>query len=359
MSDSHILVNKLTENIYDNFVAKKTTIYDIARYLHVTPATVSYALNNVSKVSEEMRKKILQTAKELGYSRDYNAVSLSTGKTHLMVLFLPFEDISKAFLLNPFYGEFIGSFEREIKKQDYDLLIEPMLSEKDLLPWLRSRGVDAIALLGTYPKYYRRAFKTFGKPVVLVDVLNEHSDEYNSVVTLDEQGSYNATKYLIENGHRKIAFASGDSSKSSVDFIRLSGYKRALEESGIPFDESLTIVCSDVSFDAGALMAPKVFETGATAVVCAADSLAMGIMRALKNIGKVIPEDISIIGYDDISAAKYTIPALTTMRQDILEKARMSAKFLLDDIKDKTVSNHIFKIIPELVIRGTVKNLNE
>lgn len=340
-------------------MAKKTTIYDIARYLHVTPATVSYALNNVSKVSEETRKKILKTAKELGYSRDYNAVSLSTGKTHLMVLFLPFEDISKAFLLNPFYGEFIGSFEREIKKQDYDLLIEPLFSEKDLLPWLRSRGVDAIALLGTYPNYYRRAFKTFGKPVVLVDVVSEHSDEYNVVITLDNEGSYKATKYLIENGHRKIAFVSGDSSKSSVDFRRLTGYKRALEESDIPFDESLTITCADISFDAGAEMAPKILEIGVTAIVCAADSLAMGIMRACKNMGKTIPEDLSIIGYDDISSSRYTIPALTTMRQDILEKARLSAKVLLDDIKNKTISNNIYRIEPELVIRGTVKNLNE
>lgn len=340
-------------------MAKKTTIYDIARYLHVTPATVSYALNNVSKVSEETRKKILETAKKLGYSRDYNAVSLSTGKTHLMVLFLPFEDISKAFLLNPFYGEFIGSFEREIKKRDYDLLIEPLFSEKDLLPWLRSRGVDAIALLGTYPNYYRKAFKTFAKPVVLVDILEENSNEYNVVRTLDEKGAYKATKYLIENGHTKIAFASGDYSKSTVDFIRLSGYRRALEESGLTYDESLTIKCADVSFDAGAEMAPIILETGASAIVCAADSLAMGIIRACKTLGKTIPDDLSVIGFDDISSAKYTIPPLTTLKQDILEKARLSATMLLDDIRTKEIGHKIYEIEPELVVRGTVKNLKE
>ena len=340
-------------------MAKKTTIYDIARYLHVTPATVSYALNNVSKVSEETRKKILETAKKLGYSRDYNAVSLSTGKTHLMVLFLPFEDISKAFLLNPFYGEFIGSFEREIKKKDYDLLIEPLFDEKDLLPWLRSRGVDAIALLGTYPKYYHKAFKTFAKPVVLVDILEENSNEFNVVRTLDEKGTYKATKYLIENGHKKIAFASGDYSKSTVDFIRLSGYRRALEESGLTYDESLIIKCADVSFDAGALMAPIILETGVSAIVCAADSLAMGIIRACKTLGKTIPEDLSVIGFDDISSAKYTIPPLTTMKQDILEKARLSATMLLEDIKSKEIDHKIYELEPELVVRGTVKNLKE
>ena len=338
-------------------MSRKTTIYDIARYLHVTPATVSYALNNVSKVSEETRKKVLDAARELGYSRDYNAVSLSTGKTHLMVLFLPFEDISKAFLLNPFYGEFIGCFEREIKKQDYDLLIEPLFSEKDLLPWLRSRGVDAIALLGTYPKYYRKAFKTFDKPVVLVDVFEEYASEYNVVRTLDVEGSYKATKYLIENGHTKIMFASGNTSASSVDYKRLSGYRKALEEAGIPFDESLTIICADVSFDAGAEMAPTIVEKDATAIVCAADSLAMGIMRSAKNMGKAIPEDLSIVGFDDISSAKYTIPGLTTMKQDILEKARLAATLLLDDIKNKENGHKSYELAPELVVRGTVKTL--
>lgn len=340
-------------------MAKKTTIYDIARYLHVTPATVSYALNNVSKVSEDMRKKVLETAKKLGYSRDYNAVSLSTGKTHLMVLFLPFEDISKAFLLNPFYGEYIGCFEREIKKQDYDLLIEPLFSEKDLLPWLRSRGVDAIALLGTYPKYYRKAFNTFGKPVVLVDIFEEYSNEYNVVRTIDDVGTYKATKYLIENGHKRIIFASGDYTKSSVDYKRLMGYRRALEESGIEYDESLTIKCADISFDAGALMAPSIIKIDATGIVCAADSLAMGMMRSCKNMGKAIPDDLSIIGFDDISSAKYTIPGLTTMKQDIVEKARLSATMLLDDIKKKEIGHKIYELQPELVVRGTVKNLNK
>lgn len=337
-------------------MSKKVTIYDIARYLHVTPATVSYALNNVSKVSEETRKKILDTARELGYSRDYTATSLSTGKTHIMALFLPVEDISKAFLENPFYGEFIGCFEKQIKKEGYDLFIQGLESEKNLLPWLRGRGVDAIAVLGNYPKYYRKAFKTLNKPVVLVDVFEEYSEDFNRVVIADTEGCYEATKYLIENGHRKIAFVAGDIHNSIVDQRRHSGYKKALEEYNVPFNEDLTFV-SEVSFDGGIAIANKLLEKDITAVVCAADTLAIGITNGYRNAKKMIPDDLSIIGFDDIQAARMISPSLTTVNQDIEEKARVAAKLLLSDLKNKEISNKIIEIKPKLIIRESTKKV--
>ena len=339
-------------------MSKKVTIYDIARYLHVTPATVSYALNNVSKVSEEMRKKVLDAAKEMGYSRDYNAVSLSTGKTHLMVLFLPFEDVSKAFLENPFYGEFIGLFEQQIKKKGYDLIVQPELGEKDLLPWLRGRGVDAIAIIGIYPKHYRKALNVFGKPVVLVDVFDEHASEYNNVIISDSEGCYSATKYLIENGHKNIAFVAGDINNSIIDERRYDGYKRALEDSNLPVKEE-NLFISEVSFRGGMNIAHKLFERkDITAVVCAADTLAIGIINGYRNVGKNVPDDLSVVGFDDIQSAIMTYPALTTIRQDIKEKAQNAAKLLLDDLQNHEIGHRVVEINPELIIRDSTKSLN-
>ena len=336
-------------------MSKKVTIYDIAKRLHVTPATVSYALNNVSKISEETRKKILDTAREMGYSRDYNAVSLSTGKTHLIALFLPFEDISKAFLENPFYGEFIGVFGQQIKKKGYDLFIQSEASEKDLLPWLRGRGVDAIAILGNYPKHYRKALKTYGKPVVLVDVFDEHSDEYNNVIISDGEGCYNATKYLIECGHRNIAFVAGDIKNSIVDQRRFDGYRKALEDNGITFNENYLFV-SEVSFDGGVNLANKLMSyKDITAIMCAADTLAIGTIYGYRNAGKNVPEDLSVIGFDDIQSAKMIYPALTTVRQDINYKARIAAELILKDLENNEIGHEIRELSPELIIRESVK----
>ena len=338
-------------------MSKKVTIYDIAKYLNVTTATVSYALNNVSKVSEETRKKILDAAKELGYSRDYNAVSLSTGKTHLMVLFLPFEDISKAFLENPFYGEFIGGFEKQIKRHNYDLLVQPIMPEKDLLPWLRGRGVDAIAVIGTFPKYFIKAFKTVGKPVVLVDSYDEHEKEYNSVQTNDAEGTYESTNHLIEQGHTKIAFVSGYRDSSILDERRYQGYVSALKDHNIPLVEKHVYEVG-VSVDNGIQLSDSLIKEDITAIVCAADTLAIGIINGLKQKGKNIPEDYSIVGFDDIKSAEYVSPRLTTIRQDIVEKGRLAAKLLLDDLRNNEINNKQITLEPELIIRDSTKIIN-
>ena len=338
-------------------MSKKVTIYDIAKYLRVTPATVSYALNNVSKVSEETRKKILDTAKELGYSRDYNATSLSTGKTHLMALFLPVADISKAFLENPFYGEFIGGFVKQIKRFDYDLLIQPQMDEKELLPWLRGRGVDAIAVLGGLPKHYRKAFKTFNKPVVLVDTFDDHCEEYNNVRISDNDGCYFATEYLIKEGHKNIAFISADINNSIVDKRRFDGYKEALQDYQIPFHKEYIYTCT-ISFDEGLRMSKEIMKNKkVTAIVCAADMLAIGIINGYANEGKSVPEDLSVVGFDDIYSAKLMNPPLTTIKQDIVEKGRLAAKLLLDDLKNKELNHKIITLNPELIIRNSVKRI--
>ena len=329
-------------------MSKKVTIYDIAKYLGVTTATVSYALNNVSKISEETRIKVLEAAKKLGYYRDYTAVSLSTGRTHLIALFLPFEDISKAFLENPFYGEFIGCFEKQIKKYDYDLLIEPMISEKEFLPWLRGRGVEAIAVIGSFPSYYHKAFKTLGRPTVLVDVFDDHSNDYNNVRIADKEGMYTATEYLIDNGHKRIAFISGNIETSITDRRRYDGYKEALEDHHIELDPSI-IFTADVSVDAGSELAKVLMkDKSITGVICAADSIAIGIMNGYRDEGKTIPEELSIIGFDDIIYAKMAYPGLTTIKQDIGEKGRLAAKLLLDDIRNQENNNKIITLNPEL-----------
>lgn len=338
-------------------MAKKVTIYDIAKKLNVTPATVSYALNNVPKISKEMKKKVLDTARSMGYIRDNTAVSLSTGKTHLIALFLPFNDISSAFLQNPFYGEFIGFFEMKIKKAGYDLLIQPQYDKKELDRWLIGRGVDAAVVIGTFPKHYSKSFKRLDLPVVLVDVFSDNSEGYVNIRLDDLEGEYSATKYLIDNGHRNIAFVGGDIKNSIVDKRRFEGYKKALEDSNIPFNQSY-VFKSETTFDGGERVSKELIKIkGLTGAICAADTMAIGIMTGYRKANKLIPNDLSIIGFDDIQSSALLSPGLTTVKQNIKEKATLSADYLLDIIENNDNNPKEIVLKTELISRETVRKI--
>ena len=126
-------------------MSRKTTIYDIARYLKISPASVSYVINGVDKVSKETKERVLAAIKELGYAKNSNAVYLSTGKSNIVALFLPWDDLSLAFSQNPFYGEFLGSVSKRIQRKGYDLLVEPLLEAKDFARWIKGKSFTWIS----------------------------------------------------------------------------------------------------------------------------------------------------------------------------------------------------------------------
>lgn len=340
-------------------MAKKVTIYDIAKKLGITPATVSYALNNVPKVSPEMRKKILDTAMKMGYVRNYTAVSLSTGKSKIIALLLPFKDISEAFLQNPFYGEFIGFFEKNIKKEGYDLFIQPLYDEKELELWLVGRGVDAAVVLGTFPDFYEKSFKNHNMPVVLVDVYNADNKDYSSVCIADFEGEFRAAEYLIQNGHKRIAFVGADINNSIVDKRRYDGYRKALADYKIPYDDSLLFKCNPTFADGVEFASKLIKRKDITALVCAADTLAIGIMNGYRMQNKQIPECLSIVGFDDIQSSSLVYPSLTTVKQDIESKASLAAKFLFEKINNPESSIRTVTMELKLIIRDSVSKINQ
>ena len=336
-------------------MSRKVTIYDIARYLKISPASVSYVINGVDKVSKETRERVLAAIKELGYSKDTNAAYLSTGKSNTIALFLPQEDLSIAFSQNPFYGEFLGSFAKRIQRKGYDLLIEPLLEAKDFAKWIKGKNLRGIITIGKFPLEYYKAIKSFDIPAVLVDVFEDYASEFTTLRINDSDGSYLATQYLLEKGHREIAFLSGPIQESEVDKRRYLGYAAALKDHGIPLNQEYLFEC-EATFDEGFRISQKIMENPKiTALVSAADILAMGVMRGYYEKKKRIPEDLSIIGFDDIQSAKLVSPALTTVKQDIMEKGRLASKLLIDAI---TLGDHSAKHLvlqPTLVIRESVQ----
>lgn len=335
-------------------MSRKTTIYDIARYLQISPASVSYVINGVDKVSKETKERVLAAIKELGYSKDTNAVYLSTGKSNTVALFLPWDDLSLAFSQNPFYGEFIGSFIKRVQRKGFDLLIEPLIESKDFSKWLRSKNLRGIITIGKFPIEYYKAIKSLEIPAVLVDVYEDYASEYTTLRINDSDGSYMATEYLIQNGHKHIAFLCGNVETSEIDNRRFLGYKAALKDYGIEFKDEY-LFQTEATFDAGLEISKEIMNNkDITALVCAADILAMGVMRGYYENKMRIPDDLSIVGFDDIQSAKLVNPALTTIKQDIMEKGRLASKLLIDSINENEDSIKHLVLQPKLIERESV-----
>ena len=338
-------------------MSRKTTIYDIARYLKISPASVSYVINGIDKVSKETKEKVLAAIKELGYSKDTNAVYLSTGKSNTIALFLPWDDLSLAFSQNPFYGEFLGSVSKRIQRKGFDLLVEPLIEAKDFSKWIKGKSLRGVILLGKFPVEYYKAIKTLDIPAILVDVYEDYASEYTTLRINDSDGGYIATEYLIENGHKNIAFISGNIETSEVDNHRYLGYAAALKDHNIPLKNEYIFSC-EPTFDGGLEVAKKIMmDKSITAVVCAADILAMGIIRGYYENDKKLPNDLSIVGFDDIQSAKLVYPALTTVKQDIMEKGRLASKLLIDAIigNDKSIKHLVMQ--PQLIVRKSVNKI--
>ena len=333
---------------------KKISIYDIAKYCEVSPATVSYVINGKKKVLDETRKKVLAAIDELGYVMDHNARTLSTGKSNLIGLLLPLHDAASSFIINPFYAEFFSGIENVIADYDYDIVIGSIKNQENINVWAQSRRLDGIIILGDYSKNVYDELKELNIPIVLIDVYEDFSKEFNDIRIKDEEAVYNGTKYLIASGHTNIGFI-GSKDKSLLDFKRYSGFKKAMEENNL--DASIYFE-SSATFEDGYKCAKEMInDKKMTAAVCAADIIALGIMKYYGECGKTIPDDLSLIGFDDIADAKYVHPGLTTMHQDIKYKSKLAASILMENILNETVGNRLIEMDAPLIVRESVKNL--
>lgn len=334
----------------------KVSIYDIAKYVGVSPASVSYVINGVDKVSEETKRKVLDAIKELGYVANYTAKALSTGKSHLIGILLPLNDPSIAFLQNPFYSEFIGGVEKGLANYKYDIVIGNIKDQDFLSEWIKRRNLDGVILIGTHEKFVYEILKEINIPTVLIDDDGLDSVDFNNVKSNDLNGMYLATKYLIELGHKKIGFV-GNASLYLVDKKRYDGYKIAMDEAGLNVDNGF-IYETDATFDDGLKIALDIIKrNNVTSVVCSADILGIAIMKKYKELGYDIPSNLSIVGFDDIQSANFIYPGLTTVHQDIGEKGERAAKILIDILENKQEDKVVETLEPYLVKRNSVKKI--
>lgn len=337
----------------------KVTMKDVAKRAGVSVATVSNILNNVeNKAKEVTQRKVFKAAKELDYRIDMTARFLSTGKSNLIGIFLPevYEIGQPSSVLkdNPFFSEIISGIEYVARMNGYDIVVTCIKASEHVKELVSKRTLDGIAVLGNFNAEFWEELKTLDIPKVLIDSYRFDEQTYCNVGTDDEKGAYLAAKHLITMNHREIAFVTGRFEESDVNRYRYLGFQRALEEEGISL-EKCPVIFTEVNFKGGVAAAQSILYSypNVTAAFAVADILALGIIKLYHQIGKTIPRDLSLIGFDDLSICQYTFPGLSTVRQDINKKGMEVANLLIHKINgDLDICNVTLPV--ELILRQTV-----
>jgi len=336
----------------------KVTIKDVAEKSGTSAATVSLVLNgNTNKLSPDTCKKVLQAVKELNYRPDQRAVSMKTGKTKTIGLIIP--DVS-----NLFFGEVAKGAEDMSYALQYNVFLcnSNDMPQKDVkyIKVLLDRGVDGIVITTSSDlnsKEMQRCLKEVqqaGKVLVLLDRITDESG-ITSIALDHKLGGYLATKHLIENGHRKIGCITGPLTFYSAKY-RFEGYKKALAEAGIPVDMSY-VAEGNYHVESGYELSDQLINKKVSAIFASNDLIAFGIYKRARERGIKIPDDLSVVGFDDMYYSQLVEVPLTTIRQPAYEMGARAVKVVVEimENKSKTSENILFK--PTLVVRNSVRNL--
>ena len=332
----------------------KATSIDIAYQAGVSQSTVSRALRNSPLVNEATRIKIQTLAKELNYKVDKNASNLRSQQSDTIALLLFEDPSSDDSSINPFFLSMLGSITRACSNKGYDLLISFQQSSNDWhADFEDSNKADGLILLGygDYQDYEEKLIKLiendthfvlWGAEVNELPVVSIGCDNY--------QGGMKITEHVIQQGKTHFAFL-GDASNHSPEFLaRYQGHCQALKDNSLSFNDSLQI---DALFteESGYQAACELLVSGEKfdAIFAACDLIAVGAIRALQEQNIAIPEQVAVVGFDDIAIASFTFPPLTTVKQNTLLAGELLVDKLLELIHGKEVKSSLMPT--ELVIR--------
>lgn len=336
---------------------KKITIHEIARMLDIDSSTVSRALTGSDRVSPKTKKKVLDKARELGYRPNLLASNLRKNKSKTIGVVVP--RISRHF-----FSSTISGIEEMAYSRGFNVVISQSLEklnrEKKIINNLISNRVDGILIsvsMETETSAHLSGLEQSGLPLVFFDRHCSDMEHSNRVLVDDFEGAYKAVTHLIENKRRKIAHFSGPQTLE-IYKNRLAGYKKALEDKGIPFDADLVIV-SNLLQDDGLKMAKELLATTPTvdAVFAANDLAAIGAMKYFKSVGRKIPDDIAFVGFSNEPISAMIEPSLTTLDQFGFKIGKISCELLLNKIesKEQDAENRTIMLKPKLLVRESSK----
>jgi LacI family transcriptional regulator len=332
----------------------KLTIDDIAKLAGVSKATVSYVINDKPGVSQELRCKIKKIIEDCNYVPNSAARGLAGEKTHFIGLVIP--DVS-----DMFYANIIRGVEKTSNKYNYLLNLYTTHGEEEkeqrVIKLINSSMVDGLIIMAYYIKdNFIDFLKNEGIPFVFIDYPTKDEEIY-SVVVDNEAGAFEAAEYLISLGHQKIAFLEGHEAAwdSRARFI---GFLKALTVNSIEFNP-LLVEKGDFTREGGYKATKKLLEKGEefTAIFASNDQMAIGAVRAIKEQGLKIPDNISIIGFDNIEASSIIDPPLTTVMQPIYEMGKKATEILIRLINEEKIEQKKFMLKTKLIKRNSCKML--
>ncbi len=330
----------------------RITIADVASAAGVSKTAVSFAFNNPEKLGQATLERVLGVAHNLGYTPHPAARALSLRRSGTIGLLIP-QRLSVVFA-NPFLSELIQGMGELCEEHDLTMLLVPPL-DGSLEGAIRQASVDGFISLGLSPDDRALAMlERIGIPTVLVD--SEASPMHPAINVDDEGGAEAAAQHLLDLGHRELAIIALPPTRAHAGHTptaarRFAGYRSALDRAHASEPHTVT---AGATMTAGA----RAFEglpkgkRRPTGVLAMSDMAAIGLMAAAQSAGLKVPDDLSIVGYDDLPMAAWTNPALTTVRQPIVEKGRLAARMLIQRMKGRAVASPL-PLATILVVRGS------
>ena len=331
---------------------KKITIVDVAREASVSLTTTSRVINNKFHVRPEKRERVLRAMARLGYTVNLQARSLRSGRSQMVGLVV--RDVGTAYA-----GEIVRGIDLVLAESQYDLMLyttHRRKTQESAYVTMLSRGLadGLLLILPRDPEAYLRVLRERRFPHVLID--HQGIDNRGPAVgATNWQGAFDATRYLIDLGHRRVGFITGDMELGCAR-DRLAGYHAALDQFGLPDDPAL-IREGDFFQACGYTAANELLALPEppTAIFASNDVMGFGVMEAVRDHHLRIPDDISIVGFDDVPQATQVHPPLTTVRQPLEQMGRAAARLLLEIIQDPEHLLPRIELPTELAIRATAQ----
>lgn len=332
----------------------KVTIKDIARYAGVSTATVSKIINKKdSSISEDTRAKVLSVVKEYAYVPNRVASSMVTKRTKTLGLVIP--DIA-----NPFFPEVARGAEDKANQEGYNLILcntdDKVEKEDSYISMLQEKMVDGIIFTASSGRLtISESLKKINVPVITVDRDIEELKTMGKITVDNVSGAYEAVKYMLSRGYTKIIHICGPLTSTPTK-MRILGFEKAMLEAGYKKEDLLIIDGEYLSYS-GEEAIEKVIDLNYEfdGVFCGNDLIALGAIKALKKNNYIIPNNVGVIGYDDIYMSRMIDPELSTVNQPTYDMGYRAAELLIKMLSDEDIENNEVILDTKLIVRGTTR----